>query len=68
MALLGFLLCRPLLLLVLLPLLLVFLLLALTTLRSPAQVCGSGIGISIAANKVKGVRCALCHDHYSATM
>ena len=25
-------------------------------------VCGSGIGISIAANKVKGARCALCHS------
>ncbi|RKO91051.1 Ribose/Galactose isomerase-domain-containing protein [Blyttiomyces helicus] len=31
-------------------------------------VCGSGIGISIAANKIKGVRCALCHDVNSATM
>ncbi|KAI9142549.1 Ribose/Galactose isomerase-domain-containing protein [Paraphysoderma sedebokerense] len=31
-------------------------------------VCGSGIGISIAANKVKGVRCALCHDYYTAKM
>ena len=31
-------------------------------------VCGTGIGISIAANKVKGVRCALCNNIYSATM
>jgi ribose 5-phosphate isomerase B len=31
-------------------------------------VCGSGIGISIAANKVPGIRCALCHDHYTAMM
>lgn len=29
-------------------------------------VCGSGVGASIAANKVKGVRAALCHDCYSA--
>uniref|UniRef100_A0A6B2LQ02 Ribose 5-phosphate isomerase B n=1 Tax=Arcella intermedia TaxID=1963864 RepID=A0A6B2LQ02_9EUKA len=30
--------------------------------------CGTGIGISIAANKIKGIRCALCHDHYTACM
>jgi ribose 5-phosphate isomerase B len=28
-------------------------------------VCGSGIGASIAANKIKGVRAGLCHDTYS---
>ncbi|PKR77741.1 ribose 5-phosphate isomerase B [Halalkalibacillus sediminis] len=31
-------------------------------------VCGTGIGISISANKVKGVRCALAHDVFSAKM
>ena len=31
-------------------------------------VCTTGIGISIACNKVKGVRCALCGDTYSAEM
>ena len=31
-------------------------------------VCTTGIGISIAANKVKGIRCALCHDPLSAEM
>jgi RpiB/LacA/LacB family sugar-phosphate isomerase len=29
-------------------------------------VCGSGAGASIAANKVKGIRCAVTHDTYSA--
>jgi ribose 5-phosphate isomerase B len=29
-------------------------------------VCGSGIGVSVAANKFKGIRAGLCHDHYSA--
>jgi ribose 5-phosphate isomerase B len=29
-------------------------------------VCGTGIGMSIAANKVKGIRAALCHDELSA--
>lgn len=29
-------------------------------------ICGSGIGASIAANKVTGVRAAICHDCYSA--
>ena len=30
--------------------------------------CGTGIGVSIAANKVRGIRCALCGDVYSARM
>ena len=30
--------------------------------------CGTGIGISMAANKVKGIRCACCSDCYSAKM
>ncbi|MGE5797081.1 MAG: ribose 5-phosphate isomerase B [Ignavibacteria bacterium] len=29
-------------------------------------ICGSGIGACIAANKIKGVRAAVCHDTYSA--
>ena len=29
-------------------------------------VCGSGVGASIAASKITGVRCALCHDPFSA--
>ncbi len=31
-------------------------------------ICGTGIGISIAANKYKGIRAALCSDVYSAKM
>ncbi|MDD3603333.1 MAG: ribose 5-phosphate isomerase B [Sulfurovum sp.] len=31
-------------------------------------VCGTGIGISIAANKVPGIRAGLCHDAYTAQM
>ncbi len=29
-------------------------------------ICGTGIGVSIAANKYKGIRCALCGDVFSA--
>jgi ribose 5-phosphate isomerase B len=29
-------------------------------------ICGSGVGASIAANKIRGVRSAVCHDTYSA--
>ena len=29
-------------------------------------VCGTGIGVSIAANKIPGIRAALCHDTFSA--
>ena len=31
-------------------------------------ICGTGIGISIAANKIKGIRCALVTNEYSAEM
>ena len=29
-------------------------------------ICGSGVGVSVAANKVPGIRAAICHDTYSA--
>ena len=31
-------------------------------------ICGSGTGMSIAANRVKGIRAAMCYDKYSAKM
>ncbi len=31
-------------------------------------ICGSGVGIGIAANKVKGIRCVICSEAYSAIM
>ena len=30
--------------------------------------CGTGIGVSMAANKIEGIRCALIHDRLTATM
>ena len=30
------------------------------------MICGSGVGASVAANKIKGVRASVCHDTYSA--
>ncbi len=29
-------------------------------------ICGTGVGISISANKIKGIRCALCHETFTA--
>ena len=31
-------------------------------------ICGTGIGVSIAANKMHGIRAALCHDEFTAQM
>ena len=49
---------------------------ALTVARNVAEgksplgllICGSGLGMCIAANKVAGIRAVLCHDTYSAAM
>ena len=44
--------------------------LAMTLLDGKAErgvlICGSGVGASVAANKVPGIRAGLCHDTYSA--
>ena len=29
-------------------------------------ICGSGVGVCVAANKMRGIRACMCHDHYSA--
>src|SRR5450756_348541 len=29
-------------------------------------ICGSGVGVCVAANKIPGIRAGMCHDHYSA--
>ncbi len=29
-------------------------------------ICGSGVGVSVAANKIRGIRASICHDTYSA--
>ncbi|RMF36914.1 MAG: ribose 5-phosphate isomerase B [Planctomycetota bacterium] len=43
---------------------------AMQILRGQAErgilVCGSGVGVSVAANKFPGIRASLCHDTYSA--
>lgn len=36
------------------------------TLQRGIAVCGSGVGASICANKIPGIRAALVHDHFSA--
>jgi ribose 5-phosphate isomerase B len=44
--------------------------LAATILRGDSErgilICGSGVGASVAANKIPGIRAGLCHDSYSA--
>jgi ribose 5-phosphate isomerase B len=39
---------------------------AADTVERGVAVCGSGVGASICANKIPGVRAALIHDHFSA--
>jgi len=39
---------------------------AASTVERGVAVCGSGVGASICANKIRGVRAALIHDHFSA--
>lgn len=43
---------------------------ALSVLRGESErgilICGSGVGASVAANKIHGIRAGLCHDTYSA--
>jgi ribose 5-phosphate isomerase B len=39
---------------------------AATTVDRGVAVCGSGVGASVCANKVRGIRAALIHDHFSA--
>lgn len=43
---------------------------ALSILRGDSErgilICGSGVGASVAANKIPGIRAGLCHDGYSA--
>src|SRR5438046_1649355 len=36
------------------------------TVKRAVLICGSGVGASVAANKMPGVRAGLCHDGYSA--
>jgi ribose 5-phosphate isomerase B len=36
------------------------------TVQRGVAICGSGVGASITANKIRGVRAALVHDHFSA--
>lgn len=38
------------------------------TIQRGVLICGTGIGVSIAANKVAGVRAAVCHDLHTAEM
>jgi ribose 5-phosphate isomerase B len=46
--------------------------LSLEVLKNPSSqgvlICGTGIGMSLSANKHKGIRAALCHDAYTAQM